>query len=146
MSTFDADELLNMQAEGSMETRYTPCPEGEWPAYVSKLEGRSGESEKGPWTVLDVTWTVTAPEVIQELGVDEPKVRQSIFLEFNEAGQLAMGKGKNVRLGRLREAVGQNGAGPWAPGNLEGASAIVRVGHREYQGDTYAEVTAVSAA
>lgn len=147
MTTFSPEDILNASTEGQMATQFAPVPEGEWAAYVEKLEVRSGTSQNGnDWTALDVFWTITEPSVIAELEMDEPKVRQSVFLDFDESGTLAMGKNKNIGLGRLREAVGQNGPGAWSMGQLEGASAIVRVEHREYEGKTFAEVKGVAAA
>jgi len=146
MPTFSPEELMDMTAEGGMETQFVPVPVGEWDAYIEKIETRSGTSEKGnDWTMLDVFWTITAGEVIQETEQDEPKVRQSIFLDFDDNGRLAMGKNKNIGLGRLRDALGQNGPGPWKFSDLVGGSAIVRVEHREYNGAVFSEVKAVSA-
>ena len=56
-----------------------------------------------------------------------------------------MGKGKNVALGRLREALGQNTPGkPWSFGMLVGQVAKVAVKHRITDaGDTFAEVKRV---
>lgn len=146
MALFEADELLNMETEGSMETSMPPIPEGEWPAYVSEVKARSGTSKAGnDYTMADVTWKITADEVAQEVGIDEPQCRQSIFLDVGDNG-LEMGRGKNIQLGRLRDAVGQNGPGAWSLSDLEGASAIVRVEQREYEGNIYSDVKGVAAA
>lgn len=60
----------------------------------------------------------------------EPSVRQTLWLDTTESGGLDFGKGKNVGLGRLREALGQNAPGkPWAPGMLVGGVAKVKVSH-----------------
>jgi hypothetical protein len=59
-----------------------------------------------------------------------------------------MSKGKNVSLGKLREAVGQNKPGkPWSPAHLNGAQLDVLVTHRADKdtGDIYAEVKRVAA-
>ena len=57
-----------------------------------------------------------------------------------------MGKNKNVQLGKLREALGQNGPGAWSFGMLEGASGIVRIEHREWNDSVFADVKGVAAA
>lgn len=146
MSTFDTDEILNLQTEGKMETSLPPIPEGEWPAYVKDVKARQGEKDGKPWVALDVTWAVTDSFVAGEVGIEEPTARQTVFLDLNESGGLALGKGKNLQLGRLREAVGQNGPQPWQPSNLIGANAIVRIAHREYNGNTYVDVKSAARA
>lgn len=144
MSQFDAAALLNTQVSGEMATEFEPVPEGEWPAVISKVDGRLvGKDSDRP--VLDVTWKVQSPEVAAQLGIEEPQVRQTIFLDISPSGGLDLGKGKNVQLGRLRAAVGQNGPGAWAPGLLVGSVATIRVSHREYEGRIYAEVKGVAA-
>ena len=147
MPTFDNEEILNMSTEGEMETSMPPVPEGEWPGYIDGLGTRSGTSEKGnDWAALDVTWKITDTSVAEEVGIDEPQVRQTVFLDFDDSGNLALGPGKNLQLGRLREAVGQNGPGSWSIGQLEGATGICRVEHREYNGRIFADVKSVAAA
>jgi hypothetical protein len=148
MTTFDPDEIMNLQTEGEMETRMPPIPEGEFSAYIKEVDVRTGTSSKtgNPYAILDVSWAITDESVASEVGISEPVARQSIFLDFNDNGGLAMGPGKNLGLGRLREAVGQNGPGAWSMGQLEGASAIVRVAQREYEGNIYADVKSAVAA
>ena len=65
-------------------------------------------------------------------GLDRPMVRQDIWLDLDESGRIAQGKNKNVRLGRVRSAVGQNTDGqPWSPSQLRGAGPVlIMVGHR----------------
>ena len=146
MALFDADELQNMEVEGAMETSLPPIPEGEWPAYVREISFRSGTSEAGnDWTACDVTWAITDPQVVDIVGIDEPTARQTIFLDVGDSG-LELGPGKNLQLGRLREALGQNGPGAWSFAQLEGASAVVRVEHNHYNDRIYNDVKSVAAA
>jgi len=79
----------------------------------------------------------------------EPKVRQSLMLDVRADGALEFGKGKNVGLGRVREALGQNSTGrPWSFPMLGGQLAKVKVKHRldTATGRTYVEVTDVAKA
>ena len=142
---FDEDAFMSNTTEGTMSTEFTPVPEGEFQAVVSGVGVRSGEGEKGPWAVLDIMWAVDDAAVAEETGMDNPKVRQSVFLDITPDGGLNLGKGKNVQLGKLREAVGQNGSDAWSPSMLEGNVGIVKVEHRLYEGRTFADVKAVSA-
>ena len=145
---FDTDTFLSSSVEGEMDTEFPVVPAGEYPAHIEKLDTRSGVSDKGPWAVMDIYWAINDGKVLEEMERDDPPlVRQSIFLDLTEDGSgLALGKGKNVQLGRLREALGQNAPGPWSPGQLIGSSAQVKVEHDLYEGKTYANVTRVVSA
>ena len=139
---FDPDEFLNTSVEGTLDTRSVPVPEGEWLATISGLSTRVVGQDSKP--VLDVTWKIEDNEkVAKATGRDVSTVRQTIWLDITESGGLDMSKGKNIQLGRLREAVGQNTSGPWSASMLEGHTAIVRVEHRTYEGEIYSDVKGV---
>lgn len=127
MSTFNPDTFLNTETSDSNATAYTPVPEGEFTASIKALKPRVLTDGRA---VLDITWIVDDEAVRQETGMAEPAVRQTLWLDITEFGGLDFGKGKNVGLGRLREAVGQNVSGkPWQPGMLVGQVATIKVGH-----------------
>lgn len=146
MPMFDVNDLMNQQTEGQMETSLPPIPEGEWNAYISKLETRVVKTKNGETPVLDVEWTVTSQEVIDQVGINEPRVRQTVWLDIDDNGRLALGQGKNLGLGRLREAVGMNDGRPFALPMLEGQNAVIKIGHREYNDQIYADVKGVAKA
>lgn len=137
---FDTDSFLNTSTEGEMSTEFPVVPAGDFNAVVDDIDVRSGEGEKGTWAVMDITWVIDDAAVAEEMGIDNPKCRQSIFLDFDDSGALKLGKGKNVGLGRLREALGQNGPGAWSPAMLKGGVARVHVEQRIHEGKTYADV------
>ena len=127
MSTFNPDTFLNTEVNEANATTYTPVPEGEHQAAIKSVKPRVLTDGRA---VFDVTWTVDSDEAREATGMAEPSVRQTVWLDVTESGGLDFGKGKNVGLGRLREALGQNTAGkPWAPGMLVGGVGIVKVGH-----------------
>ena len=127
MSAFNPDVFLNTETDSANSSTYTPVPEGEFTASIKAIKPRVLTDGRA---VLDVTWTVDDEVARNETGMAEPSVRQTLWLDTTESGGLDFGKGKNVGLGRLREAVGQNQAGkPWAPGMLVGQVAKVKVGH-----------------
>lgn len=127
MSAFNPDTFLNTETDSANSSTYTPVPEGEFNASIKAIKPRVLTDGRA---VLDVTWTVDDEIARNETGMAEPMVRQTLWLDTTESGGLDFGKGKNVGLGRLREAVGQNQAGkPWAPGMLVGQVAKVKVGH-----------------
>ena len=127
MSTFNPDVFLNTEIAESNATAYTPVPEGEFQASIKSIKPRVLTDGRA---VLDVTWIVDDEVARQETGMAEPSVRQTLWLDITESGGLDFGKGKNVGLGRLRDAIGQNQSGkPWAPGMLVGQVARIKVTH-----------------
>jgi len=142
---FDENSFMSTETSGEMSTEFTPVPEGEYQGLAKKVGVRSGESDKGTWAVLDVTWGFEDASVVEATGMDSPSARQSVFLDLTEDGGLALGKGKNIQLGKLREAIGQNNPGAWAPSMIEGSVAICKVEHRLYNDQLYADVKHVSA-
>ena len=142
---FDEDAFMSSTSEGEMSIDFIPVPVGEYPAVIKKIGTRSGESDKGPWAMLDVTWAIDDAGVTEVTGMDNPSVRQSLFLDMAESGGLDLGTGKNIDLGRLREALGQNTGAAWSPSMLVGNMATVLVDHRLYEGRTFADVKNVSA-
>lgn len=137
---FDTESFLSTTVEGEMSTEFVPVPEGEYTAIIKDVKARQAKSSH----IMDVVWEIDDPEVREVTGMENPTVRQSIFLDMTESGSLDLGKGKNIALGRLREALGQNGPGAWAPSMLLGQAAKVRVEHRIYEGKTFADVKAVA--
>jgi hypothetical protein len=97
--------------------------------------------------ILDIRWAVDDAGVKEETGLDEPTVRQSIFLDMNESGGLALGKGKNVQLGKLREALGLNDpAKAFSFAQIVGRPARIAVIHDMYNNEPQAKVKAVTKA
>ena len=141
MSTFNPDSFLNTSVSEPSSTTFTPVPEGDYTASVKEIKPRSTDSGKA---ILDVTWAIDDAAVADITGMKNPSVRQSIFLDITDAGGLDMGKGKNISLGRLRDALGQNNPGQsWQPGMLVGGVAKVTVKHRMYEDQIFTDVKGV---
>lgn len=141
MSVFNPETFLNTSTTEEFATSRVPVPEGEYVSVIKEIKPRQAK-DKG---VLDIIWGIDDPEVAELTGFASPQIRQSIFLDLTEQGSLAIGKGKNVALGKLREAVGQNQKGrPWKPGDLVGQVAKINVVHRMYEDDIQADVRGVS--
>lgn len=149
MSAFDPENFLNQQTEDALDTQIIPVPEGEWEAQIEDIKPTSGTSQKSgnPFYILQVTWNILDQKVSETTQRDKNTVRQSVFLDVKDDGSLDRGKGKNVNLGRLREAVGQNKPGKkWKPADLVGQTATIQVVHKhnEETGNPIAEVKRVS--
>ncbi len=138
---FDSDDFMSTTVEGESSTVFTPVPEGEYQALAEKVESRNANG----YVILDVTWSIDDDSVVTATGRDKNTARQSIFLDMTDAGGIDMGQGKNIQLGKLREAIGQNGPGAWSPSMILGNVAKIRVAHRLYEGTTYADVKGTSA-
>lgn len=149
--SLDPESFLQMTVTGSNATKVELPDEGDYVAQIVKIEGRkitfkSGERAGTEGIGLDITWQIDDPAVKEKLGT-APRVRQSMLIDQTPNGGLDMGKGRNVALGRLREAVGQNLDGqPWGPMMLKGCVATVSVVHTIDNRDpsrVYAEVKGV---
>lgn len=146
MSQFDPQAFLDTQTTETNDTRVLPCPIGEWPATVENVDIKSGVSQKSgePWTKLNVKWKIEGCDANRMADRDPIYVTQGILLDITEAGGLDMGKGRNIGLGRLREATNLNAKGtPFSPRMLLGRSAKVAVSHREYEGNLFDDVKGV---
>lgn len=157
-STFNAELFLNTQMDEANSTELLAVPEGEYLAVSSPVTAesfRSYDIKKGDRAgtkgySLDLEWTINDDGgALKEYLGREPKVRQGVMLDLNSSGGLEFGKGRNVGLGQLREALGQNLTGrPWAFSMLGGQVAKIQVKHTldANNGKTYVNVTKVTKA
>ncbi len=153
MSNFDPDLFMQMEVQDAGSTEYLKIPESDegYPAVIKKVEGKTinffdketGEPQSFP--AVEITWEVDSEKVREYMGQPHPQIRQMLFLEFNDKNMLDMGKGKNVELNRIRDALGQNVPG-WKFSNLENAVAKIMVRHKkdEKSGDYFARVSGVT--
>jgi hypothetical protein len=151
---FNPEVFLNTTTTSAADTQLLPVPEGEYTAVsspVTKDSFRTFDIKRGARAgtkgmSLDLEWTINDEALKAELG-REPKVRQSMMLDTTGDGSgLDFGKGRNIGLGRLREALGQNKDGqPWSFAMLGSQVARVKVKHRMVEDKVYAEVSEVSA-
>lgn len=138
---FSPETFFSTAITEANDTRFPNVPEGEYTAVLDKVEARQHDKDGKTSTILDVTWSIDDEGAKAATGLARPTVRQSIFLDMTPNGGLDMSPGKNVKLGKLREALGMNTPGkPWAPSMLIGSVARVLVRHK----DEYANIAAVS--
>lgn len=135
-TTFDKDAFLSTQTDLAGSTVTIPVPEDTYTSIIEGVDIRGYTNSKTgePGLILEVIHNLqdASDAVKEKLGRDPITSRQSIFLDLNSAGDIDFGEGKNVPLGKLRDAVGQNTPGqPWSPSMLEGAGPLlVTVIHR----------------
>lgn len=145
--TFDPATFLNQTVEGTNDTVSLPTPAGEYLAVADKVDVKPWAAKDGSSSglKLELVWDIDDASVKELLGRPKVTSRQNIMLDLTDTGQLDMGKGKNVGLGRLREAVGLNNPGePFAFAMIQGRMAKVKVSHREYEGNIFDEIKAVA--
>jgi hypothetical protein len=151
--TFDPATFMNQSTQGKMDTVIAQCPEGEYKALIDDFDAsafRTFQSKKDgkDFTVFSPPFVIQDASVAATLGREKVTVfHKGMFIDIDAAGGLDTSKGKNVDLGRLREALGQNVDGPWTFNNLKGAGPVmVKVVHESDKDDPekkYARITKV---
>lgn len=148
--SFDPSTFLNQSFDEANDTKVTPCPVGEYIALAEKVDVQTWQKKDGSASglKLQVLWEIQDENVKALLGRDKILVPQQIMLDLNESGEgLDMGKGKNVGLGRLREALDLNKPGePFSFSMIQGRPATVVVSHRpgENPEDVFHEIKKVA--
>lgn len=151
MSTFDAANFLNTVYTDTNATQYVPIPEGIFPCMTGIPNVASGVSAKStdgkPWYRLDLPIIIDDAGVREAMGRDEVKSKFSVMLDV-EDGVLSTATGRNVQLGRLREALGLNEPGQeFTLTMLSGKAAKCQVSHRAHPsrpGEVIADVTEIA--
>jgi hypothetical protein len=145
---FSPEQFLDMQVTETNDTKAIPVPVGEYTAVIEEVKVRQWQSKKDPsmsGLTLDVKWSIDDSAVKELLGRDKVVVNQGIMLDITDSGGLDMGKGRNISLGRLREATNLNVAGqPFSFMMLAGRVAKVNVSHRIDGENIFAEVKGVA--
>lgn len=113
---FDPEAFKNAAIHDVISDKYVPMPVGDYYGLCSKVECKAGESARGPWAYLEMTF-----------DFDQRKnKRLSFWLRFDDEGHLD--KNRNLILGQLRKAIGKDtGAFNWT--DAEGHSMMVGIGH-----------------
>lgn len=151
MSLFDPQAFLDAAYTESNDTKLIPVPVGEYTALIEKVSPRTWQSKDGTQSgvALDIEWVIEDQEVKALLGRETIKCRQGLMLDLTDDGKLDMSKGKNIGLGKLREALNLNQEGQvFSFGNLPGRMALVQVTHRDNEkepGEVFTDIRKVSA-
>jgi hypothetical protein len=150
MSAFDANTFLNATLAPSA-TEQKPVPTGLYPAAITKVEVKTGEAGPNaktpgaPWARLDVTWDIQDEHLRTSLNRSAVIVVQGIMLDITPEGQIATGDGNNIRLGKLRKALGKN-SGQESFLSFVGCQAKVEISHRPWNDTIQTEVKSVTMA
>lgn len=155
---FNAAEFMNETIDTQLDTKILPVPPGEHLGQIGTGEKdvdiiggiiKNGPNAGKPWVRLDCMVYLTDPNLAAQLKREVVKVRYSVMLDLNEAGKLDTREQRNVNLGKLRDAVGQNQPGPWNYNQLKGCAIKVVVKQKPNENnpeEPYSEVVAVTKA
>jgi len=156
MSVFDTEAFLQQNQQVELDDHRTVVNANEYRAYITKVEARTGQFRKGPnvgqsYIALDVHFGIDDPDLQAQLNLSgPPTVRKSMLLDVDDNGNLLAGANRNVDLGMVRKAVGQNTGEAWYPKMLEGQGPVlIHVTERPDEKDPnkiYNDVGAVVAA
>lgn len=129
-SNFDPANFLSMEVDSAFSTVFTAVPEGDYPAQIIEVIPREVATKNGDRIIVGVKWMVTDPSVAEAIGIDEPTVKQDLWIDQDDNGALSTGVNKNIALGNLRDVLNQNEPGkPWSFAHLIGGSATISVRH-----------------
>jgi hypothetical protein len=131
---FDADAFMNATIDEPMATQLQSVPEGEYVAMIGDFDSSAfktitvtnkstGLSQDRP--VLEVPFLIQDDALKAKLGREQVTHRETYWLDIRPDGLLDTGPDKNVRLGQLRNVLGQNKAGPWAPSMLRNMGPVM---------------------
>ena len=142
MSDFNPDSFMTEEQTGTLETTYTPIPTGDYKGIIKDVQ--AGSTPNGN-AKLDVIWLIDDEGVREHTGMEEPTCKQTVWLDVDANNRLEMGQNKNIGLGKLRDALGQNDGSPWSPTMLMGQPAMVYIEPDKKTGQ-YSNVTQVAPA
>jgi len=143
---FDPDSFLQSTQTEAFDTKYTPIPNGEYIAVLDRIDKPRTAKDSVVW---DLHWLIDDSNLKAQMGREKITARQSLFLDVTPEGRLDVSKGKNVQLGKLRDALGQNVPGQaWSPSMMQGKAAKIRITQKvrsDGSGDIDSNVTGVAA-
>lgn len=148
LMAFDANTFLDSTISGPTSTERVLVEPGVYSAFVSDLKSSTGFSEKNnaQWARMDVIFEIEDDHQKERTGRNRILMTYGIMLDLDpETGDLAEGRGKNVKLGKFRKAMGKND-GAFNPRELMHLYAKVDVKHEIYNNEPQERIANVSAA
>lgn len=149
LSSFDPETFMrSAQVDGELSTQTTPIPEGTYRGQIESVKPEVIETKAGKRVILRVNWELLDDSLKSMLERERVFIRQDIWLDLDSNGKIDQGKGKNVDLGRLRDALGRNSQAGNPFEGLVQSLAVVKTSVRSDANDPskkYADVSRVSA-
>jgi hypothetical protein len=130
---FNLEAFKAASVTAAFDTTFTPTPPGVYKAEivdfnVTPQQGSREDNKDTTYYFMEVKWKLEDPQgaIKKVTGLDVNNATQKFSLDLTPEGKIDGAKGKNTKLGALREALKQNDATkPWAPQMLVGAKATV---------------------
>lgn len=129
---FDAQAFLESAVQGEMSTERPLIPENEYHVEIEDVEVK--ETKNPSWLQCTLKTQVDDEAAAATLGRKSTPFTYnfSFPIELDEGGGMAMGEGKNILVGQLRAATGQNNAAkPWRFADLIGNTVLIQVAHEK---------------
>jgi len=148
-SAFDPQAFLDAQITEAFVKR-PPIPAGDYIGIIGEVSVRTWSKNEKSGIAFDIPLALQIPsEVQQALGVEFKdgilNMRDSIFVDLNEAGMIDTGIGKNRGLRVYRDATETNVAGqPFSPRQFIGKVITVRIKHDLYEGEPVERIGGVA--
>lgn len=131
---FDPDTFMQQAVDGPLETEYKMVPQGEYSnVYIGDFDSKAftardwqKDSKQGTLHNFNIPFVINDAKAAAAVGRDDGKVTvyMDVLLDMKTDGGLDTGVNKNLRLGQVRDAAGQNSPGiPLS--NLRGAGPFV---------------------
>lgn len=150
MSTFDPTAFLSTQFESGFSTEYVALPDDDYIGVVREPKDPTRPSitvrqlDDGR-LVLDLNWTIEDEKAKAATGMAVNFARQSVWLDTTPNGGLDRGKGKNVQLGQVLDAMGLNKGEAFSWSSLYNRPCRCKTKARTADdGRTYVDVKAVA--
>ena len=144
--TFDPESFMQTTVDQPMATEFEICPAGEYQAMVDDFDSKAFSQidftykqgdragQPGTMTKFNCPFIINDDAVKAALGREKVVCDMQMIVDIGADGGLDFGPNKNVNLGKLRDAVGQNSAGAWSPSQLRGAGPVmVKVTHNVFK-------------
>lgn len=141
---FDADAFLQGEMDAALDTKLNLFPEGDYEGATLKEivrlrkitpKPKPDRPNPRPFAVADVLFSVPGLEAqAEELGRSpETTFRGELMFDLDAAGKMDAAKGRNIKLGQLRQMNGLNEPGArFAMTMLHGTGPYtVKLGHEE---------------
>lgn len=151
MGIFSQENFLDDEAGGPMSTERVLIPADTYKGcYIKDVKPQEGLIKKGdrtgqPWARVNFVWVIDSPELRDKLIRAEVTINQGIMLDLDDNGEIDTRKGRNVRLGRLRKALGIND-GPIRWRDFVNKPATLQIEHKpsDLNGEPTEEIVAVA--
>lgn len=127
-----SEDLFKNPITSEGDTEFPVVDEGEYQGRITEYEINKRRSKDGnEFYVLDLQVSIEDVEQMERMNNPRAKLGITIDTKLDSKGNDVpdMGEGKNVRLNRLRDALGQNTSEKWTPEKLIGGVIKAGVTH-----------------